>query len=229
MNSKGRNSRDDSSLERGISPRQDRCISNSLRRSADINLQLGQLAEQQDRTAAANRQLAEQLCGELHRAIEANSATWATALAQQNERSSLADRQGLGRHRQLIQAMAQMVQPIADLQRELDSPSAAGDLPPAASITATPSAAAPDPDSMLAVCDMPGADPVSIGPGHLRVRGWALSKAGIEDVSVFVDGLPREGSLTALALRRRGGASRVPQCPPLRLRRQDRPRGAGGR
>ena len=46
---------------------------------------------------------------------------------------------------------------------------------------------------MLAVCDMPGADPVSIGPGHLRVRGWALSKAGIEDVSVFVDGLPREG------------------------------------
>ena len=40
---------------------------------------------------------------------------------------------------------------------------------------------------------MPGPDPVSIGPGHLRVRGWALSKAGIEDVRVFVDGLPREG------------------------------------
>ena len=40
---------------------------------------------------------------------------------------------------------------------------------------------------------MPGPDPVSIGPGHLRVRGWALSKAGIEDVRVFIDGLPREG------------------------------------
>jgi GT2 family glycosyltransferase len=39
---------------------------------------------------------------------------------------------------------------------------------------------------------MPGAEPVSIGPGHLRVRGWALSMAGIENVSVFVDGRPRE-------------------------------------
>ena len=51
----------------------------------------------------------------------------------------------------------------------------------------------PEPGSMLATCDMPGPDPVTIGPGHLRVRGWALSKAGIEDVRVFVDGLPREG------------------------------------
>ena len=52
---------------------------------------------------------------------------------------------------------------------------------------------APEPGSILATCDMPGPDPVSIGPGHLRVRGWALSKAGIVDVRVFVDGLPREG------------------------------------
>ena len=60
-------------------------------------------------------------------------------------------------------------------------------------IAATSAPPAPEPGSMLAICDMPGPDPVSIGPGHLRVRGWALSKAGIEDVSVLVDGLPREG------------------------------------
>ena len=97
------------------------------------------------------------------------------------------------------------------------------------SITATPAPPAPEPGSILATCDMPGPDPVTIGPGHLRVRGWALSKAGIEDVRVFVDGLPREGlAYGTCALRRRGGASRVPECPPLRLRRQDRPRGAGG-
>ena len=59
--------------------------------------------------------------------------------------------------------------------------------------TATPVVPAPEPGSILATCDMPGPNPVSIGPGHLRVRGWALSKAGIEDVKVFVDGLPREG------------------------------------
>jgi GT2 family glycosyltransferase len=46
--------------------------------------------------------------------------------------------------------------------------------------------------SIRATCDMPGPNPVSIGPGHLRVRGWALSMAGIEGVSAFVDGLPRE-------------------------------------
>ena len=51
----------------------------------------------------------------------------------------------------------------------------------------------PEPGSMLAVCDMPGPDQMSIGPGHLRVKGWALAKSGIEDVSVFLDGLPREG------------------------------------
>ena len=99
-------------------------------------------------------------------------------------------------------AMAQMVQPISDLRRELDRLSAGVDEPPAlsrsesgasGSITAPHAPPAPEPGSMLAICDMPGADPVSIGPGHLRVRGWALSKAGIEDVSVFVDGLPREG------------------------------------
>ena len=57
-----------------------------------------------------------------------------------------------------------------------------------------PEAGLPEgPGSMLAICDMPGPDPVSIGPGHLRVRGWALSKAGIEDVGVFIDGLPRDG------------------------------------
>ena len=78
-----------------------------------------------------------------------------------------------------------MVQPISDLQRDLDRPSAGVDEPPAPP--------APEPGSILATCDMPGPDPVSIGPGHLRVRGWALSKAGIEDVRVFIDGLPREG------------------------------------
>ena len=61
------------------------------------------------------------------------------------------------------------------------------------SIAAPPAPSVPEPGSMLAVCDVPGADPVSIGPGHLRVRGWALSKAGIEDVSVLVDGHPRAG------------------------------------
>ena len=95
-----------------------------------------------------------------------------------------------------------MVQPITDLQRDLDRPSAGVDEQPAPSlpergaplsITAPPPPPAPEPGSILATCDMPGPDPVSIGPGHLRVRGWALSKAGIEDVSVFIDGLPREG------------------------------------
>jgi GT2 family glycosyltransferase len=154
----------------------------------DINGQLGQLAEE--------------LRGELHRALETNRAAWEAVLARQEERSSLADRQGLGRHRQLIQAMAQMVQPIADLQGDLDRPLAGVDDRPAPSlrepdtsppITAAPAPPAPEPGSILAFCDMPGPYPVSIGPGHLRVRGWALSKAGVEDVSVFVDGLPREG------------------------------------
>ena len=53
--------------------------------------------------------------------------------------------------------------------------------------------AAPEPGPILATCDMPGPDPVTIGPGHVRVRGWALSHAGIVNVRVFVDGLPREG------------------------------------
>ena len=84
----------------------------------------------------------------------------------------------------------------------LDRPLAGVDEPPtlslpelgvSQSIAAPPAPPAPEPGSMLAVCDMPGADPVSIGPGHLRVRGWALSKAGIEDVSILVDGLPRAG------------------------------------
>jgi O-antigen biosynthesis protein len=57
----------------------------------------------------------------------------------------------------------------------------------------TPAPPALEPGCILATCDMPGPDPLSIGPGHLRVRGWALSKAGIEDVRVFIDGLPREG------------------------------------
>ena len=167
-----------------------------------VNVQSGQLADQHDRTAAANRQLAEELRGELHRALEENRAALAAALARQDERSALVDQQTLGRQRQLIQAMAQMVQPISELQRDLDRSSAGVDEPPARSlpesgasrsIAAPPAPPAPEPGSMLAVCDMPGADPVSIGPGHLRVRGWALSKAGIEDVSVLVDGLPREG------------------------------------
>jgi GT2 family glycosyltransferase len=169
---------------------------------ADINFRLGQLADQQGRMAAANRQLAGELRGELHRALEANRAAWEAALARQDERSSLADRQGLGRHRQLIEAMARMVQPIADLQGDLDRPSAAVDDRPAPSlpeqgaslpINEPPAPPAPEPGSILAFCDMPGPDPVSTGPGHLRVRGWALSMAGVEDVGVFVDGLPREG------------------------------------
>ena len=61
------------------------------------------------------------------------------------------------------------------------------------SITATPAPPAPEPGSILATCDMPGPDPTNIGPGHLRVRGWALSKAGIEDVRVLIDGIQREG------------------------------------
>ncbi len=60
-------------------------------------------------------------------------------------------------------------------------------------IAAKPAPPAPEPGSILATCDMPGPNPVSIGPGHLRVRGWALSKTGIVDVRVFVDGIPREG------------------------------------
>ncbi len=74
---------------------------------------------------------------------------------------------------------------------ELNSPSTARDVPSAPSITSPPPP--PDPDSILAVCDMPGEDLVTIGPGHLRVRGWALAKARVERVSVFVDGLAREG------------------------------------
>ena len=93
---------------------------------------------------------------------------------------------------QLIQAMAQLVQPIADLRNWI-RPGPLANEPPAPSTAAPPAPPAPEPGSMLAVCDMPGADPVTIGPGHLRVKGWALAKSGIEDVSVFVNGLPREG------------------------------------
>ena len=40
---------------------------------------------------------------------------------------------------------------------------------------ADPAPPAPEPSSIRATCDMPGPDTVSVGPGHLRVRGWALS------------------------------------------------------
>jgi O-antigen biosynthesis protein len=60
-------------------------------------------------------------------------------------------------------------------------------------VAATPAPPAPEPGSMIAVCDMPGPDGMIVGPGHLRVRGWALSKAGIKDVELFVDSHPREG------------------------------------
>ncbi len=58
---------------------------------------------------------------------------------------------------------------------------------------ADPASPVREPSSIRATCDMPGPDTVSVGPGHLRVRGWALSKAGIMDVSVLIDGLPPQG------------------------------------
>ena len=85
-----------------------------------------------------------------------------------------------------------MLQTVDVLVDEQPAPSLLG-LGASRSITATQAPSAPEPGSILATCDMPGPDPVTIGPGHLRVRGWALSKAGIVDVRVFVDGLPREG------------------------------------
>ncbi len=167
----------------------------------DIHFHRGQYTELQDRMARANEQLAVELRSELHRALEANRASWETALARHDDRASLADRQGLDRHRQLIQAMAQMEQPIADLQRDLDRASTGLDeslapalLEPGACRSITAAAPpAPEPGSILAVCDMPGPYPVTVGPGHLRVRGWALSKVGVAEVVVLVDGLPREG------------------------------------
>jgi O-antigen biosynthesis protein len=60
-------------------------------------------------------------------------------------------------------------------------------------VAATQGPPAPGPGTILAICDQPGAEPLSVGPGHLRVRGWALSMAGIEGVSVLIDGHLREG------------------------------------
>ena len=97
----------------------------------DINFQMGQLADQQDRMAAAYRQLAEELRGELHRSLEASRVAWEAALARLEERTSQVEQQGLVRHRQLVQAMARMVQPFADLHRDLDRPSTGLDEHPA--------------------------------------------------------------------------------------------------
>ncbi len=185
---------------------QDKCSSPADRPQpaaiAEHNPQRGPLAELQDQMAAAHEQLAAELRAELHRALEADRAAWEAALARLEERASLAERHGLDRHRRLIQAMAQRMRPISNLLRDLDRAPAGADEQPASSpqepgallpTEAVPEPPGPEPGSIVAVCDTPGPHLVTVGPGHLRVRGWALSKAGVAEVTLLVDGLPREG------------------------------------
>jgi GT2 family glycosyltransferase len=178
---------------------------------ADMNFRLEQLADRQDRTDAANRQLAEEWRGELRRALEAERASWKADLARQEERLALLDQQSASRNRQISQAMARMIQPIVELQHALEgspaAPDARSDAPlpepePSGSRPPESTPAAPDPESspIRGHWDHPSRNPVTVGGGHLTPIGWAVSRAGIEDVQVFVDGQPRQ-SLTYGALR----------------------------
>jgi hypothetical protein len=70
--------------------------------------------------------------------------------------------------------------------------------PQSVNASAVPTAARPGP--ILWYCDSPGPDSPVVKNGFMLVKGWALSKAGIEDIRVLVDGHPCE-SLSYGALR----------------------------
>ena len=121
----------------------------------------------------------------------------------------------------------QMVRPIASRGRWIAL--AAGDEPPAVDHS---DAGPTRPGARLHPGDLRHA---RAGSGEHRSRTSAGQGLGlVEGRHRGRQGLRRRpspggGRVRHCALRRRGGASRVPECPPLRLRRQDRPRGAGGR